>query len=165
MYWLDLVLLGIMAVAAWLGYRQGFVRQLVYLLAWIVAFIVAAKGYGTVAHYLADVLHRPDIGVTIGATDMGQIVLNVISFFLLFFGIRFLIRLLGSWLGFVHAIPVLSAVNRWLGLGLSMLKTALVLFLLFSVLSIFPTMQTAFAESWVIPRLLQWSPLWLDQLL
>lgn len=165
MYWLDLVLLGIMAAAAWLGYRQGFLKQLVHLLAWIIALVVAAKGYPTVAGYLADRLDWPDIGITIGSTDMGRIVMNVISFFLLFFGIRLLIRLAGSWLGFIQAIPVLSTVNRWLGVGLSLLKTALILFLLFSVLSVFPAMQSAFAESWVIPRLLQWTPPWMNRLL
>jgi len=163
-YWLDLVLLILMLAAAWIGYRQGFLRQLVHLLAWIVALIVAAKAYPTAAVYLADSLEWLRLGA-VHATPLGQLILNVVAFFLLFFGIRLLIRLAGSWLGIVHTIPVLSTVNRWLGLGLSLLKTALVLFLLFSILSLFPAAQTALADSWVIPRLLQWSPQWLEHLL
>lgn len=165
MYWLDLVLLIMMIAAAWLGYRQGFLRQLVHLLAWIIALVAASKGYQTLAGYLSGLLAWPGISVAIGSTELGRLALNVVAFFLLFFGVRLLIRLAGSWLGIVHAIPVLSTVNRWLGLGLSLLKTALVLFLLFSILSLFPTIQTAFADSWVIPRLLQWSPHLMEQIL
>lgn len=165
MHWLDLALLILLLAAAWVGYRQGFLRQLVQLLAWVIALVAAAKGYSIVGAYLADTLDWPGLGITIGSTNMGQLFLNVVAFFLIFFGVRLLIRLAGSWLGIVHAIPVLSTVNRWLGMALSLLKTAFVLLLLFSILSLFPTVQTAFADSWVIPRLLQWSPSWMDAIL
>jgi len=164
-HWLDLTCIILMLAAAWLGYRQGFLRQLVQLVAWVIALVAAAKGFKALAEYLTDFLHWPGIGITIGATGMGRLFLNVVAFFLIFFGVRLLIRLAGSWVGIVQGIPVLSSVNRFLGMVLSLLKTAFVLFLLFSVLSLFPAAQTVFAESWVIPRLLQWSPQWIEAIL
>ena len=158
MHWVDLILIFLILSSAWIGYRQGFLRQLFYLLALVIALVVAWAGYQDLAHQLATLFSIPVLNITIGSLELGMLPLRIVSFLLLFFAVRLLIRWLGSLLGVVHAIPILSTVNRWMGLCLSVLKTGLILFLLFSVISLFPGLETTFSSSWMASQIMEWSP-------
>ena len=157
-HWIDLILLILLLSSAWIGYRQGFLRQLFNLLAVIIALVVAWAGYRDLAHQLASLFPMPIFEIPLGSLELGMLPFKILAFLLLFFAVRLLIRWLGSLLGIVHAIPVLSTVNRWLGLCLSVMKTALILFLLFSLISLFPGLENTISGSWVASKILEWSP-------
>lgn len=154
----DLILILLLLASAWMGYRQGFLRQLFNLLSLVIALVVAWAGYQQLAHQLASLFSVPILKITVGSLELDMLPLKILSFLLLFSAVRLLIRWLGSLLGIVHGVPVLSTVNRWLGLCLSVLKTALILFLLFSVLSLFPGLEHTISGSWVASKILEWSP-------
>lgn len=157
-HWIDLALFFLLLSAAWIGYRQGFLRQLFNLLSLVIALVAAWAGYQDLAHQLASLFSIPVLKITVGSLELGMLPLKILSFLLLFFAVRLLIRWLGSLLGIVHAIPVLSTVNRWLGLCLSVMKTALILFLLFSLISLFPGLENTISGSWMASKILEWSP-------
>ncbi len=157
-HWVDFILVFLLLASAWTGYRQGFLRQLFHLLSLVIALVVAWAGYQDLAHQLAALFSIPVLNITIGSLELGMLPLRIGSFLLLFFAVRLLIRWLASLLGVVHAIPILSTVNRWMGLCLSVLKTGLILFLLISVISLFPGLEKTFSSSWVASQIMEWSP-------
>jgi len=61
MAWVDFVIIGIILISAIISVFRGFIREVLSLASWVLAFWVALTFYPHLATLLADYLHTPSI--------------------------------------------------------------------------------------------------------
>jgi uncharacterized membrane protein required for colicin V production len=143
--WLDIVILFLLAYSAVMGWKQGLVRQLVDVAGVIVAYFAALRysrdfmllidGFIPFFRWMPDFLDQPTMfGVT-----LGDIVLRLIGFFLLYFLVRLLFTMAGGMLHSLFSLPVLSTLNRLSGTVLGITKGLLFGLILVAVGSLLNT--------------------------
>lgn len=103
------------------GFRRGFILQLLHLVSFFAAFIVATLYYKDVAHYIKlwipfPVL-SPDSTITllVEAFQFENVYYNGIAFAILFFGVKVILHIFGSLFDFLANLPILNSMNRWMG--------------------------------------------------
>jgi membrane protein required for colicin V production len=82
MNWVDLAILGVIALSAVIGWMRGFVREMLGLVSWALAAWIAVKYYHTAAPFAAIYIPNPDIGdpVAFGAVFLAALIfLSVIA--------------------------------------------------------------------------------------
>ena len=102
MYWLDVVILGILGISVIYSFVRGVIREVFSFLAIIMGYMVATRVYGYGAPYLK------------WATSDSRIT-SIISFIAVFIVISFLVGALGRMVHTVTKKAKLSFVNRILG--------------------------------------------------
>jgi uncharacterized membrane protein required for colicin V production len=141
---LDVIILILLLVSVWRGYRQGLVGQLVRLASFIVSFVVAFIYYRPFAAQLAEWLPLSKLkvsgsfGAVAGAPLVQHALYNIVAFALLAFVAGAVVRLIGGLLEGIADLPVLSIVNRLAGAVIGFVKIGLVLFLILAVASVLP---------------------------
>ncbi|WP_017726651.1 CvpA family protein [Halalkalibacterium ligniniphilum] len=144
---LSLVLMLILISSFFIGRRRGFILQLVHLLGFIVAFLVAYHYYSDVALYIRLWIPYPQfstdstVSMIISAFDFESVYYSGIAFAILFFGTKILMQIIGSMLDFLAHLPILRSVNRLLGGLLCLLEAYLLLFILLYVGALLPIEQ------------------------
>lgn len=141
----DYVILLVLLFSAWDGYRTGIIAQMVRLLGTVIAYVAAwqfhawlvpivtpwIKGY--VIHGAVSLRNIPLVGTLTGTNNVQSAVTAIagaISFGIVFYVSLLLIRYLGHLLNALFSLPVLSLVNRMVGL----IAGASVAFVLIAVL-------------------------------
>lgn len=119
---LDIAVLALLGIAAFLGALRGFVQETLSLIAWLLAVLAVKFFHGAATGLLAG-----PIGTATGAA--------VAAFLLLFGGTFVLGKLLAGALGKRTRQSVLGPVDRVLGLGFGFLKGLLAATLIFLALS------------------------------
>lgn len=145
MNWLDAALLFLLFFAAVVGYRRGLVRQLFDLAGFFAAYYFALR----YAAYITDWLIRyvpfmeslPDYLTDPGpfGFNLGDILLRLISFFLIFMLIRLVLGLVGSFAHQVFSLPLLCTFNALGGSLLGLTKGVLLALILVAVLQLLST--------------------------
>lgn len=128
MTWIDMVIIGLIALGAIRGFMNGFISQLAALAGLIVGFFVAKALYVALAAKLT--LYIPDTSMTIT---------QIIAFVAIWIIVPLLFALAGSI--FTHAAKVLSlgGFNRILGFLLGGVKWVLLIGLFINVLEYIDT--------------------------
>lgn len=168
---LDIIVLILLVVSVWRGYRTGLIAQLVRVASFIVSFVVAFMYYRPVAATLAEWIPisstktSGSFGAVAGFPFMQQALYNIAAFVLLAFAAGLAVRLVGGFLDGVTKLPGLSIVNRIAGAFISVVKNGLILFLILAVASLLPitamekTLNESFFASYATTyssELLQW---------
>lgn len=141
---LDIIVLVLLIVSVWRGYRTGLVAQLVRVTSFIVSFVVAFMYYRPVAATLAEWIPISSaeaggsFGTVAGFPFMQQALYNIGAFVLLAFAAGLAVRLVGGFLEGVTKLPGLSIVNRITGAVIGGVKNGLILFLILAVASLLP---------------------------
>jgi uncharacterized membrane protein required for colicin V production len=139
MNWLDLTLLAFMAVTAAMGWKRGIIRQLFDVAAFAGSYIVALlysrpfvellNNYFPLFRWLPDALNQP----TLFGVSLGEILIRLAGFLLLYLLVRFTLQLIGGMMHEVFSLPVLGIVNRVCGATLGILKGILLGLILVAV--------------------------------
>lgn len=114
MNWLDIVIVLIIAVPTWFGFRRGFVRKLLGIIGIIAGFILAVKFYENVANILSAFIKQSPLLVDVISFLLIVAIVYGISLWLARFmsdiggGMNFLNRLLGLIFGFLQGLIVAS---------------------------------------------------------
>ena len=111
MTWVDLVVLGVLALSALLAFLRGFVREVLGIGAWVGAVLVAiwALPYA-----------RPRVREWLGAPDL----VDPVAFGVVFLVVLLILLLLSSWIGALVRRSVLGSLDRTLGLVFGLVRGA-----------------------------------------
>jgi membrane protein required for colicin V production len=138
---IDILLVIIVAIGAWSGYREGFLMELFSVLALVLGLLGAFKLMGLGVEYLERNM------------NMDKTMLPYISFAIIFFVILGLVTWLGRRLRSSIDKSFLGKVDQWMGLALGAFKTLFVLSILLWIVDSFkvklPDDYTA--GSWLYP--------------
>lgn len=132
--WLDIVIVGVILFSAVLSLLRGFVREVLSVLCWIGAFLVAIYGHKWAEGYLKQWIHDEQL-LTLTASVAVFICALIVFSILTYFLSELLVK------------NMISGVDRLLGLLFGLIRGALIVIaLLFLVKQIFP--KFAHSEVW-----------------
>ncbi len=116
MTWVDLVVLGVLAVSALLAFMRGFVREVLGIGAWVAAVAVAVWAFPYARPHFREWLGTPDL-------------VDPITFAAVFIVTLLVLLLICHWIGALVRGSVLGGVDRTLGLVFGLVRgAALVVF-------------------------------------
>jgi len=126
MNWIDIVVIGGLALGSWSGARKGFVRQTVGLTSLVASFLI---GY----------LNMESMGAWIGSQAEIPAEYEVIAgFILVFIAVQLCFMILSRFLNrIVKNTPILGGMNKIIGAGLGLLSAGFLLSLGFYLGSVF----------------------------
>lgn len=99
----DYLVIFVLAASVVIGVMRGMVREILSLLSWVVAFVVANAYGAELAHLLPPVIP-------------GEVLRVIVAFIALFLGVRILVGLFAMALGALIEAGGLSALDRLLGM-------------------------------------------------
>lgn len=164
---LDITIGIVLFAAVILGFRRGFISQLVSILSLVLAYIVAYKFYDDLAPWLAKMIPLktfaayPKYEFIISTLHLDRYIMNALSFALLFFTVRIALSLIGSMLNLVAKVPGLNTLNRLGGVLLCFLEAGLLLLVVIHLLTIIPSdwVQGQLAKSQTAPWFIKAAPI------
>lgn len=133
---LSFLLFFALVVSFFVGFRRGIILQVIHLLGFVAAFIVAYLYYQEVAHYIRLWIPFPQLSSESGfellveAFRLERVYYNGIAFAILFFTTKIIMQIIGSLFDFLAHLPILHMINRWLGGILGFLEGLLVIVVL-----------------------------------
>lgn len=153
--WLDILIIIILFFSAIMGWRRGLVRQFFDVVAIFASYLVALRYGSQFIQFLEGYL--PFFGLLPAWVNnptpfgfvLGDILLRLIGFALLFFLVRLLFRLVAGMAHSLFSLPVLGTVNAFGGMGLGLFKGLLLTLLLVAVANLIgtPFWETAVQKS------------------
>jgi uncharacterized membrane protein required for colicin V production len=163
---LNLILLIILLMGFLIGIKRGFILQIVHLMGFIVAFLVAYMYVGDLAPKLKLWIPYPSFGeqstmsVLFGNTDLEYAYYRAIAFAMLFFSTKIVMQIIGSMLDFLAHLPILKHVNRWAGGVLGFVEVYLIVFILLYIGALVPVevIQSSISESSMAKAIVQHTP-------
>lgn len=127
-----------------MGLRRGFILQLLHLLGFVAAFVVAVLYYNKLAPHLVLWIPYPELSSDgLWATFVQNLPLkagfyNIIAFAIIFFATKILLQIIATMLDFVSDLPILNSVNKLLGSVLGFIEVYLIIFVILYVLTLAP---------------------------
>jgi len=164
---LNLILFIILLMGFVIGLKRGFILQIIHLVGFVVAFIVAYKYVGELAPKLTLWIPYPSFGegstmaILSENTDLEGAYYRAIAFAMLFFGTKIVMQIIGSMLDFVAHLPILKQINGWAGGVLGFVEVYLVVFILLYIGALVPveTVQASLNESSLAKFIVENTPL------
>ena len=156
---MDILVVAVLVIGMYLGYRRGLVRQLVSLTGWLIAYVAAFLLFDDVAAWIAGLpLFEPTVPAVADTalsstvlSNTGVYVTRAIAFALLFFGMKAALSLLGWVLHAVASLPMLRTVNRTGGMLLALVETVVIVVIALLLMQELPSerAQAWTADSWL----------------
>lgn len=126
MNWLDIVIIVIIVVPMFLGFRRGLIGTILPLVGIVLGVIVAGQGYGSVANWLSNWLESP---------AQAKIVAFILIFILFMIAITVVTKLVRGFLGFL----LLGWIDKFGGLVFGLVMGGVVAGALLSIVGRFFT--------------------------
>ncbi len=111
---LDTLFVIILTVSGLMAAMRGFLREVIGLLGWRAAFVVASRYFGDFSAFLANWIHQAYL-------------IKPVAFFLIFFGMLVLFGILGQRLQQLANHAGLSVADRFMGLCFGVARGVLIL--------------------------------------
>lgn len=127
-----------------MGLRRGFVLQLMHLIGFIIAFIVATIFYKKIAEHLALWIPYPDINsdtllaVFLQTMPLESAFYNAVAFAILFFATKILLQIITSMLDFIARLPFIRTFNGLFGAVLGFIEVYVILFIMLYISALIP---------------------------
>jgi uncharacterized membrane protein required for colicin V production len=161
---LDIGIAVVLALSFILGYRRGFVLQLVSILGLFVAWITAYLFYDDISPWVGRVVpvesfvSQSGYGELLKGLRVEQYIVSALSFALLLFGVKLGLNAAGHLLNLLAKVPGLNMLNRWSGGALSILEAVVVSAVAIQVMAVLPyeSVQSLLTDS----RAAEWSMEW-----
>ncbi len=124
MNWVDLVMLGVVGLSAMAGFLRGFARELLGLVAWLAAALLASHFYGA--------------GLPLArAWIKDGLIAEIVCFTLVFLVILIGLSLAASLLSRLVRLSLLGGIDRLLGFGFGAIRGGALLILAYIALAFF----------------------------
>jgi membrane protein required for colicin V production len=131
MTWVDLAVLGVLAVSALLAFMRGFVREVLGIGAWVGAAATAVWGFSAA---------RPTVEHFLGGADSW--IVDAATASVLFVGALIILLLVAHWVGALTRGSVLGGLDRTLGLLFGLVRGAALVIVAYIVVGLVkPTEQ------------------------
>lgn len=152
------------------GFYVGFIRQLITLIGYILAIVVASMYYDKLAPYLNFIPH-PNFDTTSNATaflDALQneaVYYNVLAFIIIFIAATIIVHMIASLSRGITNLPVLHQINGLLGAVLGAVTSYIYIFVLLYFAALFPIhwLMEAINDSSVAQWMMQNTPILSEQ--
>ncbi|MFK4997511.1 CvpA family protein [Bacillus sp. N9] len=146
--------------------RRGFILQLLHMIGFIIAFIVAHMYYEELAPKLRLWIPYPSpdgdgaIKMLFDSANMDEVFYRAIAFVIIFFAVRVVLGIIGSALDVVASLPVLKTLNIWAGGLLGFIEIYLLVFIVLYIAALLPipSVQTAVNQSFIAIAMLEHTP-------
>lgn len=148
---LDWILLAVVALGAWNGYRTGFVRQITRLFGAVIAYAVSLW----LRPHLSPIIEKMHILPEHSQGMVGTVLGNfsgAVAFTLVFIVTFFLLRYAAGLIDALFSLPVLSSFNRLVGLVAGVLLAIIFVYVGTAILHYIndPKLQVQLAHSVIV---------------
>ena len=162
----DLVLLLVLVVGFFIGFRRGFILQVVYFAGFIAAIIVAYLYSDDLAPLLKLWVPFPApsqdsaFSLLFESFEVEAVFYRAVAFAALFFGTKITLRIVGSMLDFLADLPILRTINGWLGGALGLIEVYLVVFIILYLGTLTPIepVQSIMSDSVLAKGIIEHTP-------
>lgn len=169
---LSFLLFFALIVSFFVGFRRGLVLQIIHLIGFVAAFIVAYLYYQDLAHYIRLWIPFPqlssDSGVSllVDAFRFETVYYNGIAFAILFFATKIIMQIIGSMFDFLAHLPILNMINRWTGGILGFVEGLLVIVVLLHLAALIQVefIQVLIQNSSFAEMIFEYTPILSNQL-
>jgi uncharacterized membrane protein required for colicin V production len=169
---LDLAIIIILIIGFFVGLKRGLIMQLFHLVGFIIAYIAARTYYDDLAPKLTLWIPYPSRGenstlkLLTDSADMEAAFYRAISFVIIFFAVKILLRIIGAMLDFIAHLPVLKQLNTLGGGILGFIEIYFVLFILLYIAALIPieVLQGPLDRSFLADAIVNHTPVLSDQL-
>ncbi|MBM7644766.1 putative membrane protein required for colicin V production [Scopulibacillus daqui] len=157
---LNIIILLLLIGGFFIGLRRGLVLQVVHLVGFFAAYIIAFLYCGKLAHMLTFIPY-PGSSSAHSFFDFQTIYYRTIAFILIFIAVKVVMGVIGHILSFIVDLPLLRTVNGWLGGALGFVEIYLVLFILLYIGTITPVygISNAVNHSYVASLMMENTPI------
>ncbi|RYM06893.1 CvpA family protein [Sporolactobacillus sp. THM7-7] len=163
---LNIIILLLLAVGFFNGFRRGLVLQLVHLAGFIISLIVAWMYFKPFAQVLKlwipypSSVARSDLFDFLGNLDLQAAYYQAMAFIILFLAAKIVINILGSMLDFLAEVPLIRPVNHLSGGLLGFAEIYLIVFLLLYVGALTPMdgIQSSIEQSMLAQSMIDHTP-------
>ncbi len=149
---LDLIILVVLLAGIGVGAKRGFIVQMMHIVSFIVALIVAYIYYKPLAQKFVFWVPYP------GVTESGNLGVMIDRLDL---DVKITLQIVASIFDFIAYLPVLETVNRWLGALLGIIENYLIMFILLYVCALLPVelIQNLMSKSLLSGLILEHTPI------
>ncbi|MDN3426984.1 CvpA family protein [Microbacterium sp. APC 3898] len=163
---LDILLLIILLGGIIVGAKRGFIVQLIHMVGFVVALIVAYKYYKPLSEYFTLWIPYPAVNensqftIVVDQLDLDQTFYQLLAFALIFFVVKFGLQLIASMFDFLKFLPVLGFFSKILGAVLGLIEVYILLFIFIYVLALLPVdaVQNQLENSGIAQSMLEHTP-------
>jgi len=163
---ISLILIILLLFGFLMGLKRGFILQLLHLIGFIVAFIVARIYYKPLAKELVSWIPYPEIGsdhgwaMFLNSMPLENAFYNAVAFALIFFVTKIILQIIASMLDFVSRLPIVRHLNKLLGAILGFVEVYLIMFILLYIVALLPleSIQARLADSFVATWIVEKTP-------
>lgn len=140
---LDIILLVVIGLSVFGGLKSGLIKQLIQLGGIIVAFVLASLYGVAFGQLLSGALNLETFAASLNTPflDVGavaNVLYNSLGYIVLFFAVLLAAWLIAKVVGTVAKLPVLGTLDRIGGLGLGLLRGALIALVAVWILNLLP---------------------------
>jgi uncharacterized membrane protein required for colicin V production len=141
---LDIIILLALLIGLFVGAKRGLIVQLIHMIGFIVALVVAYTYYKPLAEKFVLWIPYPTVDSSsrltfaIDKLDLDQTFYQLIAFALIFFVIKFALQLVASMFDFLTYLPVLGFISKITGAILGFIEFYVLLFILIYVVALLP---------------------------
>jgi uncharacterized membrane protein required for colicin V production len=144
MNWLDYILIFILILNLYSGFKHGLISQVVKMVSLFIAIYFAVFWSSDLKGYLVKYLKLDEVVPSISQNGevsiwLTEIMLNIVSFMILFLLIGLILSLFTGRLKILNRIPIIGPVNALSGGLLGAAKGILIIFLIVALLSLIET--------------------------
>lgn len=162
----DILLLIILIGGLVVGAKRGLIVQLIHMVGFIVALIVAFTYYKSLADKFVLWIPFPAIttnsqlSIAVETLDLDQTFYRIIAFALIFFVVKFALQIVASMFDFLKFLPILGPISSILGAILGFIEVYFLAFVFIYVLALLPVdfLQTAISNSGLANFMLENTP-------
>lgn len=163
----SLIILIVLIFGILMGIRRGFVLQLIHLVGFIVAIIVARLYYEKLAGHLSLWIPYPELSndstwaLFLNSMPLENAFYNAIAFVSIFIATRIVLQIIGYMLDFVARFPILRTVNKLLGAILGFFEMYILTFIVLFILALLPVtvVQEKLASSFLAKLIVKHTPI------
>ena len=157
---ISIIILLVLIFGFFMGLKRGFVLQLMHLVGFIIAFVVASLYFRKLASQLPYWIPYPDIGsdqiwaVFLNSMPLENAFYNAIAFAIIFFATKIILQIIASMLDF-------RSVNKILGAILGFVEVYFITFIILFVLALLPieSIQVKIKSSFLATLIVDHTPI------
>ncbi|ETT82550.1 CvpA family protein [Viridibacillus sp. FSL R5-0477] len=141
---IDILIIILLIAGIITGGRRGLVVQLIHIIGFLIAMIVAYVYYKPLAEKFVLWIPYPAVDGNTTLTyameqlDLSQTFYQLLAFALIFFVVKFAMQIVASIFDFLKYVPIIGPFNRFFGGILGFIEAYILVFILLYILALLP---------------------------